>query len=808
MSLRLDLTYSLRRILRHPGFLVTTVVSLGLGVGANATFFSAANTLLLQPMHVPRPGELVRVYRGSHSPFSLDEYRFFRERTATVGELVAETQVMGSLATEGEPRRVRISLVSGNAFRALGVVPAQGRLFARDDDATPAPVPEAVVSHMFWTNQLGADTGVVGRTIRVNAETFTIVGVAPATFPSTQHGWKGDVFVAFGDVPALLGMPVDSMGTSYYVTGRLASGRSVDDAQAEFSVIGQQFVASLPEQRLPRRDYIVNVRPARGVTEEVRPQATAASLFVLALAALILIIAATNIGNVLLARNAARRRELGVRLALGASRQNLLRMLVLEGAWIALLATGAAVLLAWWTTGLVPRLIPTDAEVYLNLTPDWRVLAYTGLVSLGALLIFAVLPALQATRWGIAEGIKEESGIGSRVTSRLRRRFLMVQVGLCTVLLATASLFLRSLDRARDVELGFNPEGVLIAPYIDVRNLRPEAASAFFSRLLDEAGRVPGVDRVTYSATPELTGSNSETGVFREGEVASDANAFGQPTYFNVVGPGYHALLEIPLVSGRDFARTDVAGAPRVAIVNETFAARMWPGEDPIGKRISIDGDAGPYLDVIGVSKNVRYHTLGEGEKMFLTVPSAQRAPTTLSLELRLRAGASGQDVGSAVASLVRSLEPSLAPPPVQPLVSMQRVVLLPAKIAVAMLGGIGALAVLLAAVGIAGVASYTVTQRRREIGIRLALGAAPMALLRAVLGDTWRTVLVGAGVGLVLALAVGRLVSSQLYGLPFADPITFVVVPLMLMLMGAIAAFGPARRAIRLPITQALRPD
>jgi len=535
------------------------------------------------------------------------------------------------------------------------------------------------------------------------------------------------------------------------------------------------------------------------------------------LAALILVIAATNVGNVLLARNATRRLELGVRLALGATRRRIVRLLLLESAVVALLSAAGAIALAMWTTRLLPRVLPDDAEVFFDLTPDWRVMVFTGLAAFAALLVFGLLPALQATKLDLAQGLKRESGTGTRAGARMRRRFLMVQVALCTVLLATASLFLRSLGRAKTVETGFRPEGVLIAPYIDVRNLPRDEGIAFFMRLVDESSRVPGVASVTLSGTPELTGSNSGTEFYREGDVAERDGRDGTSTYFNVVGAGYHETLGIPLLKGRDFTSTDVTGAPLVAIVNETFAARTWPGEEPIGKRISMvgadvrgPGGAGsrPWMEVIGVSRNVKYHTLGEDAKLFLAVPYGQQYQPAMSLELRLAPGASERAVGDAVTSIMRSLQPSLAPPRMQRLTEMQRVVLLPAIMAAALLGGIGGLAVILAGVGIAGVASFAVTQRRREIGVRVALGAQPAALLRAVLGETWRSVAIGAGVGLVLAVAVARLVSSQLYGLPFADPVTFAAVPALLVTMSLLSAWQPARRAVSVQPSDALRTE
>ena len=802
-----DLRHSLRRTFRQPAFVVTTVLSLALGVGVNATFFSAANALLIQPMKVPRAGELVRVYSGRHSPFAYREYAALRERTKTVGGLIAETTVMASFSQGSEPERARVSLMSGNTFSTLEIVPALGRLFVRPDDRQQAATPEVVLSHAFWRSRMGANQDIVGTSLRLNEGVFTIIGVAPQGFVSSQKGWSADLYVALGDLPALTGSAVDSMGGSLYVSGRLAPGRSVEDAQAELGVIAGQ-IAAENRQRFPTGEFPVKVRHARGVTEELRAAATVASVLVIGLAALILVIAATNVGNVLLARNTARRRELGVRLALGASRRRLVRLLLLDSAVIAILSGAGAMALAMWTTRLIPRVIPAGSEVYFDLTPDWRVLLFTGLASLVALAIFGLMPALQATRADIIEGIRQDSAIGSRSGARLRRRFLLVQVSLCTVLLATASLFLRSLGRAQSVDPGFRTENMLIAPYFDLQNVPEPAGIAFYDRLLEAAEEIPGVVSASLSGTPELTGSNSATGFFREGEAPSDENRFGTITYFNIVGPGYHANLGIPLVRGRDFARTDVAGSPAVAIVNETFAARTWPGEDPIGKRISLDGPSGPFREIIGIARNVKYHTLGEDPKMFLVVPYTQRFQRQMSLELQLASMASAREVGRAVTQAVRSLRPSMAAPEVQPLAEMQKVVLLPALMAAALLGGIGALALLLAVVGIAGVASYAITLRRREIGVRVALGAQPAALLRAVLGDTGRTVAIGAGAGLVLALVAGKLVSRLLYGLPFADPVTFVAVPTLLAVMALVAAFLPARRAIAVQPAEALRMD
>ena len=800
-----DLRIALRRLAAHPGFTFTTIASLGLGVGVNATVFAAANTLLLQPMAVPRSGELVRVYHGQHSPFSYRDFARLREGTTAFRELFAETQVGAALATSDEPERVRVSLVSSNTFAGLEVAPAVGRLFAPADDRVPAPVPQVVLGHEFWERRFGADPLAVGSTVRLNDRAFEVVGVAPAGLASSQRGWRADLFVAIRDLPALQGTAPDSMSGSLYVSGRLATGRRIGDAQAELDAIGRR----MGVERGGGEPLILRVRPARGIPEELRLPATVASAFLLAVSLLVLVITATNVGNLMLARNASRRRELGVRLAMGASRRRLLYLLLAEASVLAAAAAGAAIVFAQWTTELLPRVLPRDFEVSFVVSPDWRVMAFTGAAALAALLLFGLVPARVAARTDVVEGLKQGGVIGGADGSRLRRRFLLVQVALCALLLATASLFVRSLARAGRIDPGFRPAGVVVAGIdLEGRPLDDEQRAAFLHRVLDAARALPGVETATLSMIAELTGSNAEATYFAEAAMAAADTSRPSRTYFNSVGPDYHRTLGIPLVRGRDLGTTDVAGTPRVVVVNEVFAARQWPGQDPIGRRIAFDGPTGPWYEVVGLSRTVKYHTLGEDPKPFVAVPMLQMGARRLWLEARVAPGAGVREVGAALTRTIRTLDPGLAPAAPQLLTDAERVVLLPARVGAALLGGVGLLAILLAGVGVAGVAAWTVAQRTREIGVRLALGAPPGAVLRDVLGDTWRTVAFGSIAGLVLALVVGRVIASQLYGVSFADPVTFVVVPVVLVGMAAGAVALPARRAVSIAPTEALRAE
>ena len=793
-----DLLHAVRRLAAAPGFTLATLASIGLGVGVNTAVITVANELLLKPLSVPRPGELVRIYRGHHSPLRGSDVIRVQQATSftdVFGErLYGATLVVGAT----EPERVQVTLASDNLYRGLEVIPAAGRLFAPGGDAG-----ETVLSHEFWLRRFGGDRAIVGQAIRLNGRTFTVIGVAPPDRSSAQVGWGSDLVVPTRDALALAGTPLDSIGGSFYTSARLAPGVTPAAADAELGVIAVQLAAADSTQR----ELTLRTRPARGLTEEVRLPAATGMAFLATIALLVLAMAATNVGNLMLARNAARQRELGVRAALGASRGRLVRLLLAE----ALVLATAAGVLAWvaaaWGVAWLPRLIPAEADIRVGFSADWRVLASTIAVSGFAVLLFGLVPARVALRQGVADRIKEGGAIGHGVDgTRVRRRFLTVQVALCALLLATGSLFVRSLGRASSIDVGFHPERV-VAAYIDLegRALTPEAQRAWFARTLAAIRALPGVELATWSRMPELTGSNSETTFITD---ATPDMSQERSTYTNSVGQDYHATLGIPLVSGRDFTSRDGEGASAVVIVNETFAAREWPGEDPLGKRVSLDGPQGPWREVVGVSKNVKYHTLGEGPKAFLVVPVAQSVVPALMLEAKVTDGADPLTVIRAIGAAVRALDPQLPPPRTRRLAEFQSVVLLPARVGAGLLGGIGLLAFVLAAVGVGGVAAYAVAQRRREIGVRLALGARGGDIVRSVLRDTGRTVLRGAIAGMLLALGVGKLISSQLYGVSFADPVTFVVVPTLLAVLAAGAAAIPARRAIAVSPTEALRAD
>jgi predicted permease len=797
----MNLRLALRQLRRRPVFAISATLSIALGIGVNTTIFSVANGLLLREPPVERPGEMVRVYFNNHSPFTFEAYRFIKERNTVFTHVIAEVTRPVSMSAGGDAERATVGVVSSDYWAATGRRAAFGSLPSDPGRDEPAAVPQVVLSHTFWTTRFGADSSVVGRTISLNGRPFTVAGVAPPDFTTAQVLWAPDAYVSLGDTPTLLGRGPDALSGSLYLSARLRPGVTRKAAGAATRLL---FVRYAADDSLALARQTWTVTGARGVTQEVRGLAGLASGFLLAIATMVLVVACSNVGNLVLARNAGRRRELAVRSALGARRSRIAGLLLME---IAVLAVGGAVLAlvaTVWSGGLLASLVPPEAGVRLATAPDGRVIAFTmALVSL-TVLAAGLTPALQATRRDLTAGLREGSaGSGVRGT-RLRRAFLGVQVAVTTVLLACAGLFLRSLQASGSVDIGFPTSGVVDAR-LDLGEARMgEDAAAFLEQLEQRLGALPGVAGVTNASMVPLTGENSETRVFRDG-VADDE---GTQTYLSRVGAGYFETMRIPLVLGRDIAPTDRMGAPPVAIVNETFARRFWPGENALGRRISLDGRDGPWMDIVGVARDIKYNSLGEETPIYVYRASAQQPAQNLAVHLRLTSGTTVAAITRDVVGIVRSLDPAIAPPTVRLLEDEQRIVLLPAKLGAGLTGAFGGLALLLAGVGIFGVAAFAVAQRTRELGIRSALGAQTGRLVSSVLAETVRTVVIGASVGLVLAVGLSRLLASQLTGVETFDPPTFIGTPVLLVLVAVIATAVPARRAARVNPVEALRAD
>jgi predicted permease len=785
------------------------VLSLALGIGANATIFSVANAFLLRAVRGVDETRLVRVYSGHHSPLDYGEFRFVRENTRRVfTDMVGERLMNVARSGAGESTRMSAAVVTGNYFSGLGVGAALGRLFAGGDGAAETE-PVVVLSHRYWTRSLGGDSSIIGTTLHVNERPFTVVGVAAEGFTSSVFLWRPDAFFPVSASRALLGVDPERLGGSLYVTARLAP--DVSEQQANAALGG--LMARLRETDPARYDEHASLRTehARGVNAELRTPVAAALGFLLVVVGLVLLVACANLANLLLARATTRRREIGVRLALGAGRGRLVRQLLTESLVLAVLGGAVGLGMAVWATGALGTFIDgrSPEPVLVDASPDARVLAFTILLCALTALAFGLVPALQASSPGVVSALKDDASLAGFRRSRLRGGLVVLQVTVCTVLLACASLVLRSLANARDMSPGFPTAGLLDVPVeLGPRQLPPAQQRAFYGQLLERTRALPGVRSAALAELVPLGGSNSQMTTWQEGAPLPADGERPHVPYFNVVSPGYFATLGIPLLRGREFTAADRDSAPGVVIVNETMAARWWPDGSALGRRISVRGPAGPWHEVVGIARDAKYNSLGEDPPVFMYLPHAQHMRSGMVLHVRAADAATATTLRPTLRRLLAELDPMLPPARVVAIEEDMAISLLPVQAGAALLSLFGAVALLLASLGIYGVTSYAVAQRTRELGVRAALGAAGGDLVRLVMGGTGRLVVVGLALGIALSLGAGRLLTGVLYGVGAADPVTFLATPLFLAAVAALAVYVPARRATRVDPIIAIRSE
>ena len=798
-----DLRYAIRVLLRTPTVTALAILSLALGIGANVTIYTIANAFLDQPIGGANDVDrLVRVYRGDHSPLMYPELERMRGERGVFSGIAGERLNAVAVDLGGSIERAQASLVTDGYFAMLKVRPELGRLFDVRDSSDATPV--TVISHAFWRDRLGSDSAVIGRALRVNDRPLTIIGVAPPEFASSIFLWRADLWVPPSVAPMFIGSSFDRWGGSLYTTARLADGVTLDRARATVRTLAARLTADSARagERLSFR-----VEPARGIVVELRGPTVLASGFLMVVVAMVLLIACANVANLLLARATARRRELGVRAALGAGRARLVRQLLIESLLIAVAGGVIGLFAAAWVAELLTHfLVARSPEpISIDVAPDAHVLIFALVISAVSALAFGLLPALRATSVDVSPVLREEA---TQTTGRSRARGILIgaQVALCTVLLACSALFLHSLANARVIDPGFDSSGIIdVALNVSSRNLKPDQGRAFFDELQTRAAALPGARQATVAALIPLGGSNMQVGLWVEGRSTTGPHAPFVPS-FNIVGPHYFETLGIPVIGGRPIGSEDRPTAPGVAVVNEQMAKHLWPNESALGKRVSVDGPTGPWLTVVGVVRNTRYNSLGERVPDFLYLPFAQHYRSEMILQVRT--ANAPPTMATTLRDLVRSIDSRLPPTPVTSLGDDMRIVLLPSELGAGLLGVFGLLALLLASVGIYGVTSYSVAQRTREMGIRSALGATARDLVLLLARQSMRVVLIGAGIGLLLALTAAQLLTSQLYGVTATDPLTFLVMPILLLSVALLATLVPARRATRVDPADALRTE
>ena len=814
-----DVRYAFRTIRKNPGFAAVAVLSLGLGVGANTTIFTLLNAFLLGSLPVERPKELVAVYTldqntvggfGNQGPMSYLNYKDFRDRNAFFADVAAYSfpnQV--SVLTSSAPQPAFAEIVTGNYFTVLGVKAGKGRVFTAAEDTTRGAAPVAVVSYGFWQRRLGGDVSAIGKVMPINGTSFTLVGVTPEGFKGVNSIISPDMWVPSAMyaqvVPAQLRDWIDERrALLFFTAGRLKPGASLRQAEANLKTIASALEREYPA---PNKGRTIAVRPLVEATifPAIRDIFVLGGAVLMTVVGLVLLIACSNVANLLMARASARSQEIAVRIAVGASRARLLRQLLTESAVLAslggVLGVGVAVVARDAIWSLRP---PFLADNFVDLTIDTRVLVFAALVSVATGIVFGALPAMRASRPDLVDALKEEtrgSGTGRR-RATLSRALVVAQVALSAVALVAAGLFLRSLGRANQIDPGFEVEHVaLVLVNAGQGGYDGERARQFFRTVQDRVAVMPGVQATTWASAAPLTGSLFKT-IVKEGENPESMAARVLAAAF-VTTPGYLQTLGIPLLRGRDFADTDRESSLRVAIVNQALADRIWPGEDPIGKRFRFFAD-NVYRQVIGVAKTAKYTTLGEDPQPAAYTPLDQDVSDAMVLFVRT-AGDPATALGTAERE-IRSLDANV---PLQNPFTMRTILnqsLWPARLAAILLGIVGALALTLASIGLYGVMAYSVTQRTREIGVRMAMGANRSQVLSMVLRQAMTLVGIGLAIGIGSALAFARLVTRLLFGMNALDPATFAGVCAVLTLVAALASYLPAWRASRLDPIKALR--
>ncbi len=815
-----DIRFSLRTMAKNPGFTAVAILSLALGVGANTTIFTILNALLLTPLPVERPSELVAVCtidQNSKTPFggitqvSYPNMKDFREQNTTLAAVAGYTfgNPVSVIINGGEPQQAFAELVTGNYFDVLGVRAWRGRTFLPEEDVARGAHPVAVLAYGFWQRRLGGDASIVGRTLSINGLPFTIVGIAPEGFTGVNSLFSPDMWV-----PSMMYDPVlpqqfrswldERRALLFSVAGRLKPG--VTKAQAEANL---KSIASVLEREypLPNKGRTVDLRPLAEVTifPGFRQIFVLGGAVLMTVVGLVLLIACSNVANLLMARASGRRQEIAVRIAIGASRGRLLCQLLTESVLMAVIAGAVGVLLAVAGRDAIWSMRPPFlAQNFVDLTLDRRVLMFTAAVSVLTGVLFGLLPSIQASRPNVVNSLKEESRSAGPSRRRLTigNALVVLQVALSVVALVAAGLFLRSLQRANAIDPGFDVEHVAIVAVNPGQAGYDIARSRQFFRDIEQRiASVAGVQSTAWASAAPLTGSFFRT-IIREGD-NPDSNAQRNLGVVYSVSPSYFQTTSIPIVQGRQFTDADRDDSVPVAIINTTFAERLWPGEDPIGKRFRFFTDKA-FREVIGVAKTVKYTTIGEDPQIAAYTAHEQTPSDTMVLLVR-----SATAPGAALGAVTREIHAMDTHVPLTNPFTMRDVLaqsLWPARMAAILLGVLGLLALVLASVGLYGVMAYSVAQRTREIGVRMALGADRSRVLGMVLRQAMTLVGIGLALGLGGAFAVSRVVSGLLFGLSVIDPVTFVGVAAVLTLVAALATYIPARRASRLDPLLALR--
>jgi predicted permease len=807
-----DVRYSLRQLGKSPGFTAVALVSLALGIGANTTIFSWINSTLLNPIPgVAKTGELVAISLGTNpqNPFPLTypDFVHLREGARSFSGLAGNSMTSAiNLTGAGKPERIWGTAATANYFDVLGVKPILGRGFLTAEDKTPDGAPVAVISYRFWqTHFHGGDT-ILGQTISLNRHVFTIVGVAPPNFQGSQTGLRSDVWVPIMMEQAFL--PNGDLIHDYHyfwmpALGRLKPGVPVLQAQQELTVLMQGMVQRYPEEH--KGHEAVTLSPLWRGPFGANAFLSTLLPMLLAISGVVLLLTCANVANLLLVRSVARRREIAIRLSMGASRRRLLQQLLIESLILSLAGGALAALLTLWTSGSFLLFVPpVDMPVSLSMHTDRSVLLATLVISIVTSVVFGVLPALRASGIQPADVLKEETkaSTGGRNKGRLTSALVVMQIALSLLLLICAGLFIRSFVNAEQVQPGFNAEHVLLASYDLFSAGYTEASGIQFNRqLLERLRALPGVEAVTVGNRVPLGFGGGSTSVKPEGYQWQPHESM--EVHEEMVGPDYLHTLQIALAAGRDLNARDTETSQPVALVNQAFADRYWPNQNPLGKRIVTD-ISDKTFQVVGVTRNTSISDIKTDPAPFLYLPLYQLYRAQMTVHARVTGDPKA--FAATLENTVHQLNSELPLYDVSTLKDTIQLATVPTRIAGTFVGAFGLLALVLAAVGVYGVISYSTRQRTQELAIRLALGAESREVFRLVLSQGLRLALIGISIGLVVSILLTPFLKDLLVGVTSTDMLTFAMVSVLLCLVALLACFVPAWRATKVDPMAALR--
>jgi predicted permease len=831
-TLRQDIRYGIRTLMKNPGFTAIAVLTLALGLGANTAIFSLTDQILLRRLPVERPDELVVVRspgpKSGHvwsdgdgsASFSYPVYKALRDKNNVFAGLLARFAVPLSVAGDGQTERANGELVSGNYFAVLGVRPALGRVFNDEDDRAPGGNPVAVLSHGYWKRRFGASRDVLNKSLTINGTLMTVVGVAQPGFNGVQVGQLPDVFIPI-TMKAQMTPNWDGLNDhkDYWlaILGRLQPGLSGQQAEAAVGVVYRQILEEeLPlmgkmsadqQQRFLSKPLVLDAgargRPIlqRGTNEPLR--------VLMGMVGLVLLIACANVANLLLARGAARQREIAIRMAVGAGRFRLVRQFLVESLLLSLIGGGVGLLVAAWTiSGLVSTIPQSFGAEGLSTQLDARLLGFNFALAVLTGLVFGLLPALKATRLNLEGTLREQgsSVSGGRGQVRFRKGLVVSQIILTTVLLVGAGLFARSLSNLNRLDLGVRADQLIefsIEPQLN--GYSPPQTIAFFNELHQRLAALPGVESVSEAEIPVFTDSSAGSNITVEGYQAQNDDEMHVDE--NFIGPNYFTTMGTPLIKGREFSQVDAGDSPKVAIINETMARRYFAEREAIGSHFAFGAgnNVHPDIEIVGVVKNSKHANVREEEKPFIYIPYAQRKPFgsyTFYVRTRQEAGT----VATTVRSEVERLDANL---PVFGLKTVAQQIdesLFVDRFLTMLSLSFALLAALLAMVGLYGVMAYTVTRRTREIGIRMALGATRGNVSWLILREVVLLASIGLAAGLPAAYGLGRWTESLLFSVKAGDVMVFISAALLLSVATLVGGYLPARKAASIDPLTALR--